>query len=153
MHPVALLTAVVVLVVALVVATVAHELSHAVTLRALGVPCEVDWRPEREGAGFLSAQVALATVTPRHVPRDLSPWRLRVAALMPLTLAAPIPLVLLGVLPDPTASGDPVLVAAAMGWLACSLPSPQDFSLAWHPEAAIEDYAADDAPGDAAGVR
>lgn len=130
-----------VLVVVLAIGTVAHELSHAVMLRALGVACEIEWLPSRDTAGLVNIGGSLATVTPLAIPRDLAPWRLRMAALMPLTLAAPIPLVLGGFLPDPLASGDPFLASAAVGWLACGIPSPQDFSLVWHAEEAIERYA------------
>lgn len=141
MEPVELLVAGAVLVVSLGVGTVAHELSHALTLRALGVACDIEWRPGRDATGLVNIGGAFATVTPRAVPSNLAPWRLRVAALMPLTLAVPIPLVLVGVLPDPLAGGDPLVASAAVGWLACGLPSPQDFSLVWHAEAAIERYA------------
>lgn len=141
MDPIELLAAGIALLVVLGVGTVAHELSHAVALRALGVACEVEWLPGRDPTGPGDGRGTLAAVVPRSVSPETAPWRLRVAAITPLTLALPIPLVLLGVLPDPVASGDPVLASATVGWLACALPSPRDFSLVWYAEAAIERYA------------
>lgn len=141
MEPVDLVAAGAVLAVSLGFGMVAHELSHALTLRALGVTCDIEWLPDTETVGLVNIGGSFATVTPRAVPADLPPWRLRIAALMPLTLAVPIPLVIVGVLPDPLAGGDPLVASAAIGWLACGLPSPQDFSLVWHAEAAIERYA------------
>lgn len=141
MGPVQLLVAGGVLVGVLAVGTVVHELSHAITLKLLGITCEIEWLPGRDGEGFNLGRGALATVTPRAIPRELAPWRLRIAALMPLTLAFPIPLVLAGVLPDPLAAGDPVVAMATVGWLACGIPSPRDFSLLWYAEEAIERYA------------
>ena len=122
--------------------TVTHELSHAVALRAFGVPVEISWLPGRERTGLLRAALAggWAAVSPRAVPRDLQPWRLRVAAMMPLLLAAPLALVGLGVLTDPFAGDTLYRAAAAVGWLACALPSPQDFSVLWYAEAAIEEH-------------
>jgi len=130
------------------VGTVTHELSHAVALRAFGVPVEISWLPERDRTGLLRAGLAggWAAVRPRVVPRDLQPWRLRVAAMMPLLLAAPLALVGLGVLTDPFAGDTPYRAAVAVGWLACALPSPQDFSVLWYAEAAIEERRLADAP-------
>ena len=130
-----------VLAVTVVVGTITHEFSHAFALRVFGVRFEMSWLPERDRTGLLRASIAgdWAAVRPRALPHDFEPWRLRVAAMMPLVLAVPLPLVALGVLPDPFASGNPYEVAVALGWLACALPSPQDFSLLWHAERAIEE--------------
>jgi len=121
------------------VGTVAHECCHAAVLSLGGVPYEVDWLPERDGATLLRAGAlgTWAAVTPRRLPDDTSPWLLRVAAFAPLALAAPGALVLAGALPDPTAAGEPAVVGATLGWLACALPSPRDFSLVWYAEEAI----------------
>ena len=121
---------------------VVHEFSHALVLRALGVPFDVAWLPDRGrsdamGAGALGRW---ASVTPRALPRDLSPWGLRVAALAPLALATPMALIVLGILPDPVQTGNLPLVAATLAWFGCALPSPQDFSLVWHAEAAIAEH-------------
>lgn len=121
------------------VGVVVHELAHAVVLRAFGVSVDVDWLPGRDTADGFGAGVrgTWASVTPRSVPQDRT-WGIRAAALAPLAMALPVPLVLLGVLPDPVASGNPFLVALTVGWLACALPSPQDFSLFWYADRAIE---------------
>lgn len=122
---------------------VAHELSHALALRALDVPFDVAWRPDPEPPGSMRASALgrWARVTPRTLPPGLSPWGLRLAALAPLVLATPMALVLLGVLPDPTETGNLPLVAATVAWFGCALPSPQDFSLVWHAEEAIAEHA------------
>lgn len=117
----------------------AHEFSHALVLRALGVSFDVAWLPDRHGRGAMPAGAfgRWASVTPRSIPPDLAPRGLRVAALAPLALATPMALVLLGVLPDPIQTGNLPLVAATLAWFGCALPSPQDFSLVWHAEAAL----------------
>lgn len=124
------------------VGTVAHECAHGAVLRAFGVRVEVAWLPDRDGTGRVGAALSSrwATVTPRALPASLPPWGLRLAAVAPLALAAPMALVPLGVLPDPTLSGNLPLVAAAVGWLACALPSPRDFSLFWHPRRAMGEH-------------
>ena len=121
---------------------VVHELSHAIVLRALGVSFEVTWLPDRGGSDAMGASAfgRWASVTPQRLPADLAPWGLRVAALAPLALAAPMALILLGVLPDPIQTGNLPLVAATLAWFGCALPSPQDFSLVWHAEAAIAEH-------------
>lgn len=139
MTPVEILGAGVALVVAVGAGTIAHELSHALTLRAFDVPYELQWLPDSEQTGPLATSIAggLATVRPHSVPTDLSPWKLRIAALMPLVLAAPLALVVLGLVPDPFQTGNVYLSGAAVGWLACALPSPRDFSLVWYAQRAL----------------
>lgn len=143
MTPVELVGAFAVLVGTVVAGMVAHELSHALALRAFGVPYDLEFLPERDDAGLLRTGVrgTWATVTPTAVPAELSAWRLRTAAVMPLCLAVPFAPVAVGTVPDPIAAGDPYLAAATIGWFACALPSPQDFSLLWHPKRAIAEYA------------
>jgi hypothetical protein len=87
--------------------------------------------------------VLSATVTGRWATVEARPRAgvdgatpVRVAALMPFALATPFLLVTLGVVPDPFATRDPVAVAAAVGWLACTLPSPRDFSVAFYADSA-----------------
>lgn len=123
------------------VGTVAHELSHVFVLRQLGVRCDVQWLPSRESPESLGAGIAQAwaTVTPRAVPDGISQRGLRLAAIAPLALATPLLLVLAGVLPDPLATGNIVLAAATVAWFGCALPSPQDFSVFWHPGRAIDE--------------
>ena len=122
------------LILSIALGTVAHELSHAAVLRALSVPHDLRWFPDRTETGFGGAFGRWAAVVPRRFPRGLSPWALRIAALAPLALAAPMVLILVGVLPDPLAAGDLLHSAAIVGWLACAIPSPADFSLACHAE-------------------
>lgn len=121
--------------------TITHELAHAFALRVFGVSYTMEWLPDRERTGLLRASIAggWASVRPHSIPQDLEPWRLRVASMMPLLLAAPLVLVVFGMVPDPFSSGDPYLTAVSIGWLACALPSPQDFSLLWYAEEAIEE--------------
>ena len=126
--------------------TVAHELSHAVALRAAGVPHELRWLPDRRDEGLLRAGISggWASVRLLEVPEELSPWSIRAAALAPLSLTTPFALVPLGVIPGPLRGGDPVVIAVAVGWLACALPSPQDFSLVWYAEQVIGRDGAED---------
>lgn len=121
------------------VGVVAHELSHLVALRLAGISCTVEVLPGRSDGRQFSAGVGspLARVRPTRLPADVSPWALRWAALTPLGLAVPLALVLVGVLPDPFASGTLVGELALVVWVGCSIPSPQDFSVAWYPERAI----------------
>jgi len=122
-----------------VVGVVTHELSHLVVLRLAGVSCTVEVLPGRSDGQF-SAGIGspLARVRPTHVPEDVSPWTLRCAALTPLCLAVPLALILAGVVPDPFASGSVGGELALVVWVGYSIPSPQDFSVAWYPERAVE---------------
>lgn len=142
MPALSLVSAAVLLLSAVVAGVIAHELSHALALRLAGVSCSVDVLPgEGDERRFrASALGPIATVTPERLPDDLSTWYLRAAAMMPLCLLVPFALVATGVLPDPFASGDQSVELAAIAWLGCSLPSPQDFSLLWHPEQAIAEH-------------
>lgn len=139
MNPAELLGAGFVLVAAVTAGTIAHELSHLVALRTWGVSCTLEWFPHSDGAGLFRASISggWATVRLHGVPRRFSPWRLRAAALTPLLLATPLALVLLGVISDPIHAGNTYLTAALIGWIACALPSPQDFSLCWYAERVI----------------
>ena len=109
-----LLAAVAALAGAVAAGTVAHELAHVVALGAFEIPCTVAWL--HEGNGSLAAAVGgrWATVTPDTDAEALSTRGLRVAAVMPLTLAAPLALIAVGFLPDPTALGT-VPTAATIG--------------------------------------
>jgi hypothetical protein len=117
--------------------TTAHELAHALAYRLLSVPCTVTFLPDRADPSAAGGLGRLATVRPTGGLDRLSPWRLRAAAMAPLCLVVPFALVPLGVVPDPFALGNPVVAAAAVGWAACALPSPQDFALVWYPERAL----------------
>jgi len=112
-----------------VVGTVVHELAHVTVLSLLGVPYDVRvFRRDDAGSGRLSG--ALVSVVPDHTTDRTA--GLRVAALMPLALAVPLLLVPLGVVPDPFVTGDLPAQLALVGWLACAIPSPQDFSVVWY---------------------
>lgn len=133
-----LLVAVAVVLFAVGTGTVVHELLHASVLRLAGVGYEVRWlhggRAGRLGAGLFGTW---ASVRMTSIPAGLDPWQLRFAALSPLCLAAPLVAIGLGVVPDPFASGNLYLKLAVVGWLACALPSPQDFSLVWNARTVI----------------
>lgn len=131
-----------VLLLTLCLGTVAHEYVHALALRAFGIEYRIDWLGGREGIGRLRAGVlgTWASVTPR-LNAGTSAVGLRVAALMPLTLTVPFVLVAVGVLSDPLATGNPYVIAAAVAWLACALPSPQDFSTVWYAHRLVDESA------------
>lgn len=95
--------------------------------------------PNRGDAGQLSVSMRdpLVSVELTRLPDEVSPWFLRGAALMPLCLALPLVLIPFGVLPDPFVSGELGPRLALVAWIGCSIPSPQDFSLAWYPEEAL----------------
>lgn len=116
--------------------TIAHELSHAIPLRAFGVSYDLEWLPRNDATGPLHASIAggLASVKLRRIPDGLAPWKLRIAAFMPFLLSTPFALALLGVVPDPFQAGNAPLSAALIGWLACAIPSPRDFSMFWYAE-------------------
>lgn len=136
-----LLAAGVVLALAVCLGTFVHELSHAAALWLLGVSCTVVLAPDRGEAGPLGGTLGRwATVRPTAGAERLTPWRLRVAALTPLVLLAPFALVAVGAAPDPFSVNSPLAVAAAIGWAACALPSPQDFALVWYPGEALDEY-------------
>lgn len=128
-----LLAAVLVVLLAVGTGTVVHELLHAAVLRLAGVDCDVRWlqggRTGRLGAGLFGTW---ASVRMTSIPSALEPWQLRIAALSPLLLAAPLVAIGAGVVPDPFALDNLYLELAVVGWLACALPSPQDFSVVWH---------------------
>lgn len=141
--PIQLFGALLALVGVVVVGTVTHELLHALALTVAGVPCRIELFPDRQSGESLRAGVpgTWASVTPTGVPGELSPWTLRVSAMMPLCLAIPFGLALVGVVPNPFAVDSLVLQVAAIAWLGCALPSPQDFSLLWYPEQTLAEHA------------
>lgn len=118
---------------------VGHELSHALGLWLAGVPCRVEWLPGRRGATLRERlRGPPARVTPTRLPDDLAPWRLRVAAMMPLCLVVPVvAAVAWGI--DPLAAGPRPLALATVAWVGCALPSPRDFSVLWYPDRAARE--------------
>lgn len=143
MDPLVLFGAAIVLAGGLVVGTVVHELAHAAFLRAFGIPYDIEWFPAASAGGRFQVSVAgsWASVTPRRLPASTPVRGLQVSALAPLVLAVPFALVALGVVPDPLASNNPILGALAVAWLACAIPSPQDFSMVWHPGTVADRHA------------
>ncbi|ELY80134.1 hypothetical protein [Natrinema pallidum] len=123
------------LVLAVAVGLVAHEWTHAVGLRLARVEYSVSYFPGRaDGLVALLTTHPWAAVTPRPTGSE-PPWTLRLAALAPFFLAIPVfGLAAAGYVTTET----PVLAAAAIGWLACALPSPQDFSVAVYAHRLLE---------------
>lgn len=140
MLPTDLLAGCLVLFAAVSVGIVVHELAHAAVLRAAGVDFEIQWLSggagSRLGAGVTGAW---ASVRMRRVPAGLPAWQLRLASLAPLTMVVPLVAVAAGVVPDPFAGDDLRFQLAVIGWLACALPSPRDFSLVWYADRVIQD--------------
>lgn len=138
--PLELVAAVVALLGALCVGTVVHELLHAWILRAAGATVEVHWGSDgRSDRHWAAITGSLAAVRLRRVPPTLSSWHLRLASLAPLVLAAPLVAIAAGLVPDPFGGPDYVLQFGLIGWLACALPSPEDFSVFWHAAEVVDD--------------
>ena len=134
-----MITALLVIVASVTIGTLAHELSHAVALRTFSIPHSLAVFPDRGASGSLRMGLRgrWAMVTYHDVPADLAPWKLRLASLMPLSLAVP-PIILVLTVPGMTAiDGNLYLTLAALGWLACAIPSPADFAIFWHPREAM----------------
>jgi hypothetical protein len=140
MEAIVLLGAGCVLLVVVSLGTIAHELTHAMVLRALGLGYELEWLPGSEPQAHRNLGVlgAWATVTPRSLNQDTSPWKLQLSAIAPVVLTLPVILMGLGLLPSPLAGGNVIYLSATLAWLGCALPSPQDFSLFWHSGDVIE---------------
>ena len=108
----------------------AHEWAHAGVLHFADVEYTVSVLPNRNRHPLTwPASVPWAVVDPRPTP-GTAPLALRAAALAPLLLALP-PLVLsfAGFVPSMDA---PISTGFALGWLACAIPSPRDFSVAFY---------------------
>ena len=130
----------VVLVATIAVGLIAHELTHALVLQTLRVPHKVRWFPgEQESTLTCGLTGTWASVTPERFPNHMPTWGLRLSATAPLALAVPLFLFVSGVGGVPQV-GTPYFTATVVGWLACSIPSPQDFSVFWHAERVIETH-------------
>lgn len=108
---------------------VAHEWTHALVLRLGDVEYDVSYFPARSG-GVIGALASYpwAVVEPVAADADRT-WVLRLAAVSPLALSSPVfALAASGVAP----ADDPIVAGIAIGVLACALPSPQDFSVAFY---------------------
>jgi hypothetical protein len=134
MEPLALAAAGVVLLVTVGVGIVAHELSHAAVLYLFGVQCDIAIGPGGECHGRSDSW---AVVTPRGLSRETSAWAMRLSSVAPLGLAAPVVLVATGVAGHPGQTDSLLLTAWSIGWLACAIPSPRDFSVFWYADRAV----------------
>jgi hypothetical protein len=127
------------------VGIVAHELSHAAVLSLLGIQCDIAIGPGRAEASQFGANIpgTWASVTPREISPGTSAWALRLSSIAPLVLVLPLVAVVLGIVPDPLHADSPLLSAWTIGWLACAIPSPQDFSVFWYAEQAVAEHTAE----------
>ena len=134
-----MLMAVAVLALSLMFGIIAHELSHSIALRVFGIDHDVQWLSDRSGRGVFRAGIRgrWAHVDLRDLTNDVAPWKLRVAALMPLLLIVPLLTIPAGLIVDPFQTGNLVLVLGIVGWMACAIPSPADFAIFWHPHDAL----------------
>lgn len=114
---------------------VAHECTHALVLGLARVEYTVTFAPGRtDGIIGLVTSCPWAVVQPHPTGRE-SATVLRIAALAPLVLA--IPVFGLGVSGHLSVES-PLATAVGIGWLACAIPSPQDFSVAFYAHRALE---------------
>jgi Zn-dependent protease len=120
------------------VGLVAHELTHALVLRTLGVPYEITWFSGDSTPLIGRLSGTWASVRPKRFPVSMPTWGLQLSATAPLVLAVPLLPVVLGVVELPFAVDTPYAAASVVGWLACSIPSPQDFSVFWHADRILE---------------
>ncbi|RQG86215.1 hypothetical protein EA462_17220 [Natrarchaeobius halalkaliphilus] len=117
------------LVIAVVVGLVVHEWLHALVLRLANIEYTISYAPDRtDGILAMLASCPWAVVDPHPTGRE-PPWVFRLAALAPLGLAAPVFAV---AATGGLTAGSPLETAVTIGLLACSLPSPQDFSVAFY---------------------
>ncbi|MFC3958757.1 hypothetical protein [Halovivax cerinus] len=114
----------------------AHEGTHAAVLHLSGIPYTVSIFPRRDGHPIRwLARTPWAVVHPDPGP-DSPTWALQLGALAPLTLSiAPFALATVGHAPS---LAHPIPTAFVLGWLACAIPSPQDFSVAFHARRALD---------------
>ena len=146
MTPIEISAAVVVLALAVSAGLVTHELAHGAVLRAAGVPHDIHWFPGREGSVFRAGlRGKWAAVEPQPVGETPS-WTVRVSSMMPLVMLVPLALVPTGVVGNPFATGG-VARFAVLGWMACALPSPQDFSVLWYADEALPSTGKEADPG------
>jgi len=147
MQAAALLGAGVVLFATVTIGLIAHELAHALVLRTLGVPSDIRWFPGRQAsvlAGGLTG--TWASVTPRQIPEHVPTWGIQLSATAPLALATPLLPLVFGLVQPPLGGGSPYAAALLVGWLACSIPSPQDFSVFWHADRVVKPHRDSSAP-------
>lgn len=119
------------LLVGVTIGIAAHEFLHAIVLRAFGIPFSLELFPrEATRVAGLPIGGAITTVTIESLPSNISPWQLRLAAMMPLALSIPFFVAASISAPIPARPLDVVTI----GLLACAIPSPADFAIAWRPD-------------------
>lgn len=120
---------------AVVVGLAAHEWAHALVLRLVGIDHVISYLPGRtDGVVGLLTCCPWAAVEPRPTGHEPA-VHLRAAALAPLLLAVPVFAAGFGgALPVDS----PIAMAVAIGWLACAVPSPQDFSVVFYAHTLLE---------------
>ncbi|MCW8172951.1 hypothetical protein D8S78_15680 [Natrialba swarupiae] len=116
------------LVLAVVVGLVVHEGLHALVLRLARVEYTVVYGPDRTG-GIVGLIASCPGRWSSRIRLEESPLVFRASALAPLALAALV-FGLVGF--DFVSLESPVATAMAIGILGCSIPSPQDFSVAFY---------------------
>lgn len=115
-----------------------HEWTHALVLRLARIEYTIEYFPDStdDGGGVFAVLARCPWALVRPQPTGDEPaWHLRVAALVPLSLALPV--LLLG-LSGHVPTDNVVVSAALIGWLACAIPSPQDFSVAFYAHRILE---------------
>lgn len=139
MDPLELVGAILILFGSVALGTVAHELSHALSLKLFDISYDVWWFGTRESRGLRAplSGTLVAVVPQKDCVQDAA-TELRIASLAPFVLAVPVTLIPLGCVANPFATGNLALQLSVVGWLACAIPSPQDFSLVWYAASAIE---------------
>lgn len=125
---------------------VAHEWSHALVFRLTGVEYELSYLPDRTD-GFVGLLASCPWAAVRPQPTGTEPaWLFRLAALAPFCLAVPVfGLGIGGYLTAET----PIVAVTAIGWLACSIPSPQDFSVVFYADRILKTETAANRPSHA----
>lgn len=124
----------------------AHEGLHAAVLRLAGVEYDVEFAVGLRARSVTRTDRPWAAVRPVR-PVQTAPGILRIAALAPLLLLVPAWLAL-HVETQAPAFVDLLLTGAALGWLACALPSPNDFSVAFYAHRLVDGSTADGRPDD-----
>lgn len=124
------------------VGIVAHELSHAAVLYLFGIRCDIDIKPEQLGSNGFDLGIFLpwAEVTPQGISSETSTCAMRLSAIAPLVLATPFLAVITGIAADYLYTDNLLFAIVAVGWLACAIPSPQDFSVFWHANQAVAQH-------------
>lgn len=124
-----------VLALAVVVGLAAHEWTHALVLRLAGIDHTISYLPGRtDGVIGLLTCCPWAVVEPRPTGREPA-VHLRAAALAPILLAVPVFAAGFG---GAIPVDSPIAMAVAIGWLACAVPSPQDFSVVFYAHCLLE---------------